>query len=209
MFNQPNKILASEVTGGEEQKTSGKVNSFKNIRKARRKIRVSRGLEKSDTAGNKKLARPRLKDLSPGPTAQTLAKLTPDPLICFRNKNILNDQQIWAFQRIRRAVHIITRGTHLRVSCLNDVAVQTSRFSGQEPNESDFEIALKTHYSHWIDRMTQTRQRAGPVLDIIIDEMSLNAVDRKWGKRKGWAKDRIQQALDLYGAFLPSIDRDG
>jgi len=208
MFNQPNKIQAGEITGGKGKKASGKVNSFKNIRKARRKIRVSRSLEKPDATGNKKLTRRRPKDMSPGPTAQTLAKLTPDPLICFRNKNILNDQQIWAFKRIRRAVHIITSGAHLRVSCFSDVAVQTSRFPGQELTESDFEITLKNHYSHWIDRMTQARQQAGPVLDIIIDEMSLNAVDRKWGKRKGWAKDRIQQALDLYSAFLPSANRD-
>lgn len=208
MFNQPNKIQAGEVTGRQGKKAAGKVNSFKNIRKARRKIRVSRGLEKAEITANKKVSRPRLKDISPGPTAQTLARLTPDPLICFRKKNILNDQQIWAFKRIRHAVRIITMGAHLRVSCFNDVAVQTSRFPGQAPTESDFEIALKIHYNHWIDRMTQARQQAGPVLDIIIDEMSLNAVDRKWGKRKGWAKDRLQQALDLYNVFLPSADRN-
>lgn len=209
MVNQPNKIYSGEVNSGGEKAGDGKVNSFKNIRKARRKIRSGRGSGKPDIAGNKKLIRSRLKDSSPGPTAQTLAKLTPDPLTLFRDKNILNDQQIWAFQRIRRAVYIITEGARLRVSRINDVVVQSSRFSGSGQNEGDYEIILKDYYSHWIDRMTLASQRAGPVLDIIVDEMSLNAVDRKWGKRKGWAKERLQQALDLYGVFLSPKNRNG
>jgi len=45
MFNQSNKIQAGEITGGKGKKASGKVNSFKNIRKARRKNLMQREIK--------------------------------------------------------------------------------------------------------------------------------------------------------------------
>lgn len=144
-----------------------------------------------------------------GPTKETLAKLTEDPLVRFRKKNILNDPQIWAFERIRLAIRIITRGTAMRISQINSVIVQTSRMGGcaGPEGETDFEIRIVSRYCDWVDQMTTARLAIGPVLDIIIDETSLNETDRKWGRRKGWAKEHLQAALDLYGVFLHSTDR--
>lgn len=142
-----------------------------------------------------------------GPTRETLAKLQPDPLVRFRKNDIINDQQLWAFKRIRRAVQVITDGTRMRVSHYTDVPVQTSRYDSQV--ECEFEIKIKDHYSQWVDRMTTARLPVGPVLDVIIDELSLSAVDRKWGRRKGWAKIHLQTSLDLYSIFSPPINRNG
>lgn len=206
MFDDFNETFVSEVKCDDSNTGVGKVNSFKNIRKIRKKTRLKRKLEKSLDIKNKNQRGVHRENPTVGPTIETAAKLKQDPLVRFKAQNILDDEQIWAFQRIRRAVQIITDGTQVRTSRFNAVVVQTSRLGGQ--NESDFEIRIKDHYSSWIDRMTSERLQAGPVLDIVIDEMSLNAVDRKWGKRKGWAKTHLQASLDLFMAFSPSVNRD-
>ncbi len=199
MLEGMNESFAPELKCDDGAIRKVRANSFKKIRKIRKKNRMKRRLEKSL---NLKNATP-LNKPSIGPTKETIAKLKQDPLICFRKKNILDDEQIWAFQRIRHAVRIITDGTQLRTSSFNDVIVQTSRL-GCQP-ETDYEIRIKDYYNNWIERMTDSYLQAGPVLDIIIDEMSLSAADRKWGKRKGWAKGHLQASLDLYLGFS-SVD---
>lgn len=183
------------------------VNSFKAMRKSRRKGRLKRQLEKALIYKKTSLQKAIMERPTVGPTRETLAKLQPDPLVRFRKMDILNDQQIWAFKRIRCAVQIITDGTRMRVSSCSDVTVQASHYDRE--TESEFEIRIKEHYSHWIDRMMTARLPAGPVLDVIIDELSLSGVDRKWGRRKGWAKDHLQASLDLYSAFSSSSNRNG
>ncbi|MBL4800321.1 MAG: hypothetical protein JKY45_00410 [Emcibacter sp.] len=205
MFDQPNEICVPEVSNDGEKRVPGRGSSFKKIRKLRKKIRLERQLGERKGLGHKKLTLSGMEKDSSGPTKQTVAKLTPDPLILFRKKNILNDEQIWAFEQIKRAVQIITDGTQIRTSRFNAVVVQSSRSAPQY--ESEYEVRVKEHYTNWIDRMTYERQKAGPVLDIIIDEMSLTAVDRKWGKRKGWARDLLRTSLDLYGVFSSANDR--
>ncbi len=205
MFDLYGPLWAPEVKCAVHKEVIAPPNSFKKNRKDRKKGRLKRSREKALS----------LKKINPinrgdekiymGTTKETLAKLTDDPLNIFRKRNILNDEEIWAFQRIRRAIQIITNGTEVRTSRFNDVSVQTSRFDHQF--ESDYEINLKDHYNHWIDRMTAEYLQAGPVLDVIIDEMSLAAVDRKWGKRKGWAKIHLKSSLGLYGLFSHQRNR--
>ncbi|PCI47771.1 MAG: hypothetical protein COB49_06700 [Alphaproteobacteria bacterium] len=207
MVNCLNEAVIQEIKCRDSEADRNGARSFKKIREIRRRNRLHRHLGKSlsrkKTASRKSL----LQKPSSGPTKETIARLRPDPLVRLKNMNILNDEQIQAFRRIRRAVQTITDGTQVRIACFNDVVVQTSRH-GHQP-ESEYEIKIKDHYSHWIDRMTIAGFQAGPVLDIIIDEMSLMAVDRKWGHRKGWAKDRLQASLNLYWALPSSGDRNG
>ncbi|VAV94608.1 hypothetical protein MNBD_ALPHA02-694 [hydrothermal vent metagenome] len=185
---------------------AGQARSFKKIRLARRKGRREQRRKKLDIIKGPRQDSAILERIYEGPTAETLAKLTPDPLMRFKKQNILNDQQIWAFRRIRRAVQIITDGTQMRLSRITGVVVQTSRVEGGA--ESDYEIRLKDHYCAWADQMMPAGLSLGPVLDVIIDELSLSAVDRKRGKRKGWAKTTLQAALDLYGSLPRPTDRD-
>lgn len=184
--------------------------SFKAKRRARRKNRVNKQMKNALSLKNKRGGNELQKKAYVGPTQETAAKLTPDPLVIFKRKNILNDQQIWAFQHIRRAIQIITDGTRIRISHFSDLPVQTSRNQGRLApcSESEYEIRIKHHYSDWIDRMMAAGLAAGPVLDIIIDELSLSSTDRKRGKRKGWAKTHLQQAMDLYNAFPAAHDRN-
>ncbi|VAX07336.1 hypothetical protein MNBD_ALPHA03-1859 [hydrothermal vent metagenome] len=181
------------------------IKSFKKNRIARRKGRRKRQAEKllslPAAGGNGDV--PQTSYV--GPTPETKRKLRPDPLMLFGKKNILNSEQIWAFQRIRRAIKIITDGTGVRTSHFTGAPVQTSRFMAE--SESEYEIKIKDHYCDWMDRMTAERLQAGSILDIIIDEMSLSAVDRKWGKRKGWAKEHLQASLTLYSGFSHLINR--
>ncbi len=210
MFDHSDETIASDVnhdpkdTGAHSDAVNA--GSFKQKRQARRRGRLSRSLDQRLVLKTHRRVMSRSEKPSAGPTQQTTAKLIQDPLLRFRKQNILTDQQIWAFQRIRRAVQLITDGTQVRLSRFTDVAVQTSRRVGQA--ESDYEIRLKEYYTLWIDRMTRWRLPAGPVLDIIIDELSLSATDRKWGRRKGWAKDHLQASLDLYGNVSPLCDRN-
>lgn len=208
MFDQLNQPDGAEVTGDRVEVCRQRPLSFRKKRRARRQGRLLRRREKSLSLKDMKGRKSRQENNCPGPTAETKAKLTADPLIRFKRQNILDDEQIWAFMRIRRAINIITDNSRMRISRFNIVAVQSSHFFPQHQNESDYEIRLKDHYSRWIDHMTQARQQAGPILDIIIDEMSLTAVDRKWGRRKGWAKNHLQAALDLYSKFLAPKNRD-
>lgn len=202
MLEDSNEIFVWEIKSAGSRVGCRSSSSFKRIRKIRKKNRLKKNL----LLKKQELRESPLDKTFIGPTKETAAKLRQDPLVRFKVKNILNDQQIWAFQRIRHAVKIITAGTHLRTSRFTDVVVQT----GPNGNltESEYEIKLKDHYSNWIDRMTTAQCQAGPVLDIIIDELSLNAADRKWGKRKGWAKARLQASLDLYGASPSLNNRD-
>lgn len=185
---------------------AGQAESFKKIRLSRRKGRRELRRRKLNIIKGVKQNSVPMERIYEGPTAETLAKLTPDPLMRFKKQNILNDQQIWAFRRIRRAVQIITDGTQMRLSRITGVVVQTSRVEGGA--ESDYEIRLKDHYCAWADQMMPAGLTLGPVLDVIIDELSLSAVDRKRGKRKGWAKTTLQAALDLYSNLPRSVDRD-
>ncbi len=206
MFEELDEVSASEIKSSENNMSDIQAKSFKKIRKIRKKINKKNPLKKSLDLKAKNLLELTHDKASLGPTKETAAKLRQDPLVRFKNANILNDQQIWAFQRIRRAVVLITDGTQVRTSRFNGVVVQTSRQAVHI--ESDYEIKIKNQYSCWIDCMTATQYQAGPVLDIIIDEMSLNAADRKWGKRKGWAKSHLQSSLDLYGVFPTSHNRN-
>lgn len=205
MFDLSGEIWAPEVKSEAHNDGIPRPNSFKKNRQDRKKGRLKRNREKALSLKNTNHIKRGSETGYVGPTKETLAKLTEDPLSIFRKRNILNDEEVWAFQRIRRTIQVITNGTEVRTSRFNDVSVQTSRFDHHF--ETDYEINLKNHYTHWIDRMTAEYLQAGPVLDIIIDELSLSAVDRKWGKRKGWAKTHLKSSLGLYGLFSPSINR--
>lgn len=186
-----------------------KVLSLRKMRKARKLGRAQQNNSKAQLQRKKVLSKGRSVSLSSsagdaglrrsaiGPTPETLAKLRPDPLVELQKRHILSEPQVWAFCRIRRAIHLITNGTQVRVSHISDVVVQSSRRPGHEGHQ---EIRLKDQYSAWVDRMTAAHLQVGPVLDIILEELSLTAVDRKWRRRKGWAKRHLQAALNLYGA---------
>lgn len=142
-----------------------------------------------------------------GPTPETVAKLTRDPLSSLKKNGSLSGRAFWAAQHIRQAYSLITDGAHLRVSGLREVIVQTSRNGPQR--ERDFEIIVRQNYGNWCDEMDRKRMPIGPVLDVVIEEISLSGVDRKWAKRKGWAKAHLLASLEVYNALLEPEYRNG
>jgi len=205
MSKVQNNDSVLEIKSGESMGGNDGAPSFKNARKARKKARLVKSMERSSVLRKLNLVRAIDEKAYCGPTAETKAKLTEDPLVSFIHKKILDDEQVRAFKRIKRAVQVITDGTQVRTSRFNAVSVQTGRFEGL--SESEYEIKLTEDYTRWIDRMTGAHLQAGPILDVIIDEMSLRGIDRKWGKRKGWAKNHLQTSLDLYAPFYSLSDR--
>ncbi|WP_417316941.1 hypothetical protein [Emcibacter sp.] len=175
---------------------AGPVSSFRQARRTRRRKRA----EKLLTAALEPKG-PRIRVIPPeagsvGPTVQTARKLTPDPLKSYEERGILGSRQLWAAHSIRQAYRLITEGTGPRVTSFTEVMVQNSRRSNL--GESEREVLLKDRYTDWVDRMTEEKLMVGPVLDLVVEEASLAGIDRKWRRRKGWAKGHLQQSLDLY-----------
>lgn len=114
----------------------------------------------------------------------------------------LSKDHMAAAQKIRRAFELITAGANIRLTGYSEVIVQTSRRC--DHYESDHEVMLKGRYTDWVDDMTAARLAVGPIFDIVIEEMSLSSVDRKWRRRKGWACTHLKEALALY--LYPDYD---
>jgi len=179
-------------------KKTNVVSSFKKARITRRRTKREKllSLKTAETPIKQRTLSSKKFMPAVGPTVQTARKLTNDPLKVLEDRGVFDADKIWAAFRIRRAFQLITDGVGARTTHLNDVVVQTSRSVGE--SEPDFEIRLKQHYTDWIDEMDRQKLQIGPVFDLVIDERSLSRIDRKWQKRKGWSKQHLCAALDLY-----------
>ncbi|MFQ5534687.1 MAG: hypothetical protein ACE5EM_07700 [Sphingomonadales bacterium] len=127
------------------------------------------------------------------PTAQTRAKLKPDPLWALAQRGVLSNEQIQAAWDIRAAFEIITVPVRLRLASLEKIDCGAA-----DHRESERSIRLLKQYNAWIDEMTRYRLPAGPVLDIVVESLSCREVDRRRRVRKGTARNLLVEALDLY-----------
>ncbi len=65
--------------------------------------------------------------------------------------------------------------------------------------------AAAQRFKTWIDCLSAMRLPAGPVLDVVLQSRGLNEIDRRWRRRKGWARGIIRTALDQYpDVFAPA-----
>ena len=53
-------------------------------------------------------------------------------------------------------------------------------------------------YYDWFDAMQAAGLSTGPVLDVILEGKPLHRVDKAWRRRKGWTRDLVKRALNLY-----------
>lgn len=179
--------------GGGQEDTAP---SFRRARRTRRRKRAENLLNKSMDRSGPRIRKIDFDAPAAGPTEETVRKLTPDPLKYYEEKKILTVHQVRAAHAIRRAYQLITLDTGPRVSTFEQFI---SRRTPTGPaHETDHEIHLKDRYAGWVDRMSDERLMVGPVLDMVVEEMSLAATDRKWRHRKGWARDHLREALDIY-----------
>ncbi|MEM8798696.1 MAG: hypothetical protein AAGF15_01315 [Pseudomonadota bacterium] len=58
-------------------------------------------------------------------------------------------------------------------------------------------------YLDWSDGMTARSLAIGPVLDICLHGAALSDVDARWRKRKGWARQHLVKAVDLFSTHRP------
>ncbi|MFC7048443.1 hypothetical protein [Emcibacter nanhaiensis] len=170
--------------------------SFRRARQTRRRKRAEKLMQKALEPKGPRIRIIPAEPGSVGPTPETAGKLAQDPLKSYETRGILSSRQVWAAHAIRRAYRLITEGIGPRVTSFADVMVQNSRRTNLR--ESDWEVDLKERYADWVDRMTAEKLMVGPVFDMVVEETSLAAIDRKWRRRKGWAKTHLQQSLDLY-----------
>ena len=102
---------------------------------------------------------------------------------------------------------------------INDIhSGVTDQWCGQcDFSQNSFETALlescasRQAYYDWVVAMKREGLPAGPVLDVIIDGVPLTTIDKRRVKRKGWTREKLKKALDLYIAAeelnTPEVNR--
>ena len=129
-----------------------------------------------------------------GPTAETLAKLRPDPIILLALRGDLAREHRFAVQEIRQAVAAITQPVALRVS--NPLRAPGPAHPLER--ESERSVRLKRRYLAWIDELGRQEIPTWPVFDVVIDELSCRQSDRQRHKRAGTSRRLLVNALDVY-----------
>ncbi|RME64097.1 MAG: hypothetical protein D6782_08910 [Alphaproteobacteria bacterium] len=65
--------------------------------------------------------------------------------------------------------------------------------------------AASRRFQIWVATLSDIGLPAGPVLDVVLDSRSLAEIDRRWRRRKGWARKVIAMALAEYpDVFAPA-----
>ncbi len=108
---------------------------------------------------------------------------------------VLDEEDIAAVISIENGViSILTNGIR---ATRHDLPKINPRAGSQEERFMKF-FEARLNYYNWSDAMQEAGLAAGPVLDVIMEGKPLNTVDKAWGHRKGWTRDLLKKALNLY-----------
>ena len=139
-------------------------------------------------------------------TAETLAKIRPDPLYALYTEGKLapkdpeaNARMFDAALEIRMAFEAITSPVSMRG---HDYQKEVRR-SHWEVGESHAERLwkmdrVKRRYVDWVDAMTARKLPAGPVLDVVVDGMGVRESERNRRRGHGWVGRVLREGLRLY-----------
>lgn len=58
--------------------------------------------------------------------------------------------------------------------------------------------AAAQRFTQWIGSLSAMNVPAGPALDVVLLSCSLIEIDRRWRRRKGWARKMVRLALAEY-----------
>ncbi len=108
---------------------------------------------------------------------------------------VLNSEDIAAVISIENGVISILTND-IRSSCHDLPRVNLQRGAAEDRFMKFFEA--RHAYYDWSDAMQASGLAAGPVLDVIMEGKPLNMIDLAWGHRKGWTRDLLKEALNLY-----------
>ncbi|MBM3505139.1 MAG: hypothetical protein FJX65_14850 [Alphaproteobacteria bacterium] len=141
------------------------------------------------------------------PTAQTLARMTSDPLWLMLQRGFLTQEQVDAAHDIRDAFELVTAPARLRT--MPTIATVEGRVfdlsTGRTPaggfgydHETVRGILLQERFSAWSKAMHGQHWSVGPVLDVVVLSQPCRRVDGLRNRRNGSTAVLLRQALDLY-----------
>ena len=126
-------------------------------------------------------------------TAETIARLRPDPLMGLYYKHTISWSQLEAGWNIRAAFEIITAPVRLKLSSLEKIDGATvGHVEGRRVQ------LLLRRYDLWRDGMKASKLATGPILDIVVDSIGLRQCDKNQRVRNGASKDLLIESLNIY-----------
>lgn len=118
------------------------------------------------------------------------------PISRLAKSGALNAEQVWAAIAIEDAIISILTN-NIRSGFIAERPKGRGLLNSFENMFLESCTSRQAYYA-WIAAMKSKRLPAGPVLDVIVDGIPLTVIDKRWRKRKGWARVKLTQALDLY-----------
>ncbi len=108
--------------------------------------------------------------------------------------NKLSANQQDAAIRIERACHLLNKGLGFRIS-----SPHRERISGNRPqNIDDYQNHLTNIYLKWAQECQKEQLSHAACIDILVFGKSCSAVDTARRIRKGWARQNLDDCLNLY-----------
>lgn len=140
-----------------------------------------------------------------GPTPETIRKLRPDPFRLLYTRvhldpNAYLNALMWdAGLEIRRAHALITAPVALRG---RDYEREVRRAPWEAADARASALArnerLVRRYTGWRRDAERKGVAASPVIDLVVDGVPCGDLDRRYGKRRGWAVEQVRKGLRLY-----------
>ena len=130
-----------------------------------------------------------------GPTPETQAKVTPDPLWILFCTGRVKEDQLRAAQVIVDAYTAITAPVRVRISNPEN----ETRRGYADPWELPAKMvdAVKS-YNRWADQMNDRRWPVGPVLDVVIERKSCREVAAARRVRQTRIAELVSSGLSLF-----------
>ena len=139
----------------------------------------------------------RRRDIAPGPTPQTAAKLRRDVLLHLYEKGRLRREHLEAAEEIRRIWQAFSRS--LGATATNPDTLATGRQGARA--RQPIEGLTGGEEAIW-------RNRLQLVLDIVVDNRSFRQVEGCYRMRHGAAAAHLQTALHLYARIAGWVGDD-
>tara|TARA_R110000868_G_scaffold4155_26_gene25496 strand:- start:1027 stop:1557 length:531 start_codon:yes stop_codon:yes gene_type:complete len=160
----------------------------------------------------------RRRDIAPGPTPQTAAKLRRDVLLHLYEKGRLRREHLEAAEEIRRIWQAFSRSLGATATNPDTLATGRQGARARQPIEGltgGEEAIWRNRYRPWAREMASivcggTVRVTGLqlVLDIVVDNRSFRQVEGCYRMRHGAAAAHLQTALHLYARIAGWVGDD-
>lgn len=131
------------------------------------------------------------------PTPETVRKRRADVLIVLFRREVIDAQQLDAAVQIRAGVEALTSDVRMRTAERQHAGRPPRRMTAPSILRS-LDLPVVRGYLAWADAMQAKRMAIGPVLDVVVDGLSLRDVQARRGISRDGLADALPKALDLY-----------